>query len=327
LSLYLWVPLILLALGLLNWLLWPRIGAVIWHRWLLLRLKTTPIAEELTTSELVPESKFLEIEGLRLHYVQAGKGPDLVLLHGIGASLYIWRFLFPLLQTQFRVTALDIPGFGKSGKDHTRDYGLDAQTQIMAAAIDDLKLIEPLLVGSSMGGAISLWLGRNFAKRFKKIVVIAPAVDHALVPRTVGLLASGSPIFRRALNRTTMKILLRQVMARRELVTDATVDAYLEPFLDQGESVRAFLRATSLLSDRRLPNALNEVSAQVLVLYGEKDLMVPRTSILRLMKILPSARLESHMYAGHHLMEDEPRWLAEKLLDFAKNGLPKSQTR
>src|SRR5689334_15561788 len=83
-------------------------------------------------SELIPDSLFIEVDGVKVHYVQAGTGKDLVLLHGIGASVFIWRFLFPLLQDRYRVTAVDLPGFGRSAKSSSRDYGLDSQAAIVA---------------------------------------------------------------------------------------------------------------------------------------------------------------------------------------------------
>ncbi|MEK7355356.1 MAG: alpha/beta fold hydrolase, partial [Bdellovibrionota bacterium] len=88
-----------------------------------------------TIEELIPDSKYVDVEGVKLHYLQAGEGPDVVLLHGIGASVYIWRFLFPILQKRHRVTAIDIAGFGKSAKDPRRDYGLDAQAELLTRAL------------------------------------------------------------------------------------------------------------------------------------------------------------------------------------------------
>src|SRR5688572_13714554 len=79
--------------------------------WLIRRIMrpVTPLPTD--PESLIPESNFVEVNGACLHYVQAGQGPDVVLLHGIGASIFIWRFLFPLLQTHYRVTAFDLLGF------------------------------------------------------------------------------------------------------------------------------------------------------------------------------------------------------------------------
>jgi pimeloyl-ACP methyl ester carboxylesterase len=263
-----------------------------------------------------PESKFVTVDGTRLHYIQAGQGPDLVLIHGIGASLFIWRFLFPLLQTHYRVTALDLAGFGKSDKDIKRDYGLDMQTDLLTDLLIQIGIRKALLVGSSMGGAISLWAAKKYPDRFPKIAVLAPATDSSLVPASVQAFAGAAPFFRKALNRRTMKLILSRVVSRHELITDEAVDAYLEPFLDRGESLRVFWSALNLLSDKRLPKDLNGLKTQTLIIYGERDLMVPRRSMNHLKELLPKSTLLIHREGGHHLMEDEPAWLAQELTKF-----------
>jgi pimeloyl-ACP methyl ester carboxylesterase len=71
-----------------------------------------------------------------------------------------------------------------------------------------------------------------------------------------------------------------------------------------------------LLRDPRLPAGLKGLKAQVLVVYGERDLMVPRKSIDRLLMQLPDAKLLLHKDGGHHIMEDEPEWTARTLEEF-----------
>jgi pimeloyl-ACP methyl ester carboxylesterase len=259
------------------------------------------------------------VDNLKIHYLQAGRGRDVILLHGIGASVYVWRFIFPLLEKRFRVTAIDLPGFGKSHKDVRRDYGLDAQTALIGKTIKTMGLRDPILVGSSMGGAIALWLARSEPLRFKKVVALAPATDSRLVPSSLQHFSPFSPLFRRTLNRKTMKLMLKRIITKHSLITDEVVEAYLEPFLDRGDSVRTFWSALSLLADPRLPKDLSAVSADVLVIYGERDLLVSRRSIDRLMKTLPHARLVLHRQAGHHIMEDEPEWLSETIMTFLES--------
>ena len=307
---FLAVALAALGIGIYVWRLEKNRAALAEASAPLARATSAPAAAE------PPESKFVTVDGVRLHYVQAGEGPDLVLIHGIGASLFIWRFLFPLLQTRYRVTALDLAGFGKSGKDVKRDYGLDAQADLFADFLSQIGIREAWLVGSSMGGAIALWAAKKNPRRFPKLAVLAPATNSSLVPANVKHFAGAAPFFRKALNRRTMKIILSRVVSRHELITDEAVDAYLEPFLDQGESLRVFWSALNLLSDKRLPRDLKDLSAKTLIIYGERDLMVPRKSMNELKELLPNSQLLVHREGGHHLMEDEPTWLAHELTKF-----------
>lgn len=262
----------------------------------------------------LPESRFLELDGVQVHYVQTGGGPSVVLFHGIGASVFIWRYLIPLLAKNFTVTALDLPGFGRS--DEVANYGLDAQTERIEKILSLLGIDQALLVGSSMGGAIALWLGKLHPDRFPKIVALNPAADSSLVPLPVFRLQPFSPLFKWYVNRWTIRAILSQIVTRGELIGRDVVHAYLEPYRKRGGAIRAVVAATALLGDHRLPQDLCSMQNEVLLIWGERDRLVWRKSILRLKECLQNSQLLVHPEAGHHIMEDEPEWVNEKILEF-----------
>ena len=129
----------------------------------------------------IPEQKKINIPDFEINYVDEGSGPTLLLLHGIGASLYIWRFLYKPLSQNYRVIALDLPGFGKSSKIVNQDYGLEAQCERVLLFLKKLNVSNTYIVGSSMGGAISLWLSLKHPNVFKKNMVISPATNKKLL--------------------------------------------------------------------------------------------------------------------------------------------------
>lgn len=282
-------------------------------------------------AELIPESRYLALDKLatrrgspttapRIHFVQAGEGPDVVLLHGIGASVYIWRYLFPILQTRHRVTAFDFFGFGKSSKDAQLKFTLDSQAESIALALTELGIEKAMLVGSSMGGAIALWMAKRWPERFESVVALGPATDSGRVPLLTQHFAITAPLFRRTVNKHSIKLILNYVVANRNLITDEVVERYLEPFRDHGESLRALVAATSVLNDRRLPRGLADLRAKTLVIWGANDYLVPRKSMTKLADVLKNARFIYHPTGGHHIMEDEPVWLARKLELFASGA-------
>jgi pimeloyl-ACP methyl ester carboxylesterase len=220
------------------------------------------------------------------------------------------------LQHHFAVTAIDLPGFGRSSKDPASTYGLDEQAERVAKALTQLQIGKCGIVGSSMGGAIALWLAKSFPERFKKVAVLAPAVDPSLVSPWIRNLRGTIPLVRRALNRFTMKRILAKIAAHQELINPGSVSAYLEPYLDRGDAAQVFWLALGALTDSRLPDQLKGLPADVLLLYGERDLVVPDSAIQKLKAILPRTQIVRHPDAGHHLMEDEPQWCARVLQDF-----------
>lgn len=264
--------------------------------------------------EILPQQ--IEIEKEKIHFIQIGKGPDVVLLHGIGASLFIWRFTILQLAKNHRVTALDLPGFGRSTKLDRGDYGLDAQRRRLTKFMDALNIRRADLVGSSMGGALALWLAHEDPKRYPKVAALAPATSPEIIPRRLSQAVARAPLTHKALNRFTMKMILSYVLTKRDLITPETIEAYLEPYLDEGLSVRTFLAALQLLGDRRMPQCFAGLESDVLLVQGARDRLVTMSSIRRLAKILPSAKLAVSSTGGHHIMEDEPEWTTAQLLRF-----------
>ncbi len=102
-----------------------------------------------------PSGRFVTVNGRRLHYEIAGKGPDLVLIHGASGSLRDLTFsLRDRLTDRYRVIAVDRPGLGYS--DPLEDASLLAQAQHIKAGLAQLGVTEPVVLGQSYGGAVAL---------------------------------------------------------------------------------------------------------------------------------------------------------------------------
>ena len=102
-------------------------------------------------------SRFIEVEGLRLHVRESGprEAPALILMHGFGSSLHTWEAWAQGLSGQWRVIRLDLPGAGLTGPDPTRDYRDERAEQILLALMDRLGLARASLIGHSMGGRLA----------------------------------------------------------------------------------------------------------------------------------------------------------------------------
>lgn len=263
------------------------------------------------------KSKRLMIAGVQTHYIQEGRGNDILLVHGIGASKFCWRLIFGKLTKKFRVTAIDLPGFGDSEKNPDLDYGLDAQTERLAEFVEKLHLNPVYIVGCSMGGALALWLARNHPQLVEKICVIAPAADHRIVwfntSRALGLVK----FFGKSLtSRYLIETAYRRVVEKRENLAKAVIDEYFRPYENDKNAPITFWKAQETLRDKRLPSRLKDLKTPTLVLYGDKDKQVKRRNIDRLLQVVSHAGLAIHPTGGHHLMEDEPDFVIEKIEGF-----------
>jgi pimeloyl-ACP methyl ester carboxylesterase len=123
--------------------------------------------------------QFIAVDGARLHYVEAGKGPPILLIHGLGGQLrnFSYALLERLAETN-RVILLDRPGAGHSPR--IADYGIAEHAALVARFIEALALDRPIVVGHSFGGAVALALALDHADHVARLVLIAPLSQPAM---------------------------------------------------------------------------------------------------------------------------------------------------
>ena len=150
---------------------------------------------------LVPrDGGFVDVPGARLHYVDLGSGPAIVMIHGLGGQLRNFTYaLAERLATDHRVVIVDRPGSGYSVATPGAAEGLHAQAALFARFIRALGLDRPLLVGHSLGGAIALALALDEPETVRGLALIAPLSQPvANLPPAFKALAIASPWVRRA---------------------------------------------------------------------------------------------------------------------------------
>ncbi|MFK8138966.1 MAG: alpha/beta fold hydrolase [Bdellovibrionales bacterium] len=273
------------------------------------------------------EDEDLEVEGhteVGQHQIFSkalGRGSStLVFFHGISASHYTWRLVLPLLKKNFRLLVVDLPGFGQSSKIKNYSYNLDDQTELMHRFLRTYGVVKPILVGSSMGGNIALWMARQYPEEYQDLVVISPAVEPG-----IGKLLNLRPLrfFARPLSfvadRAFVERMLNLVVADKSIVTEEVIDAYFEPYSRNHLAVKSLIKAFDAVKDRRLPKRLKYLRAKTLILWGEKDKLTSIKAAPRLNSILPHSNLEVNELAGHHIMEDDPHWVADMIQLYFKN--------
>jgi pimeloyl-ACP methyl ester carboxylesterase len=128
---------------------------------------------------LPPVGQFAQLGSTRLHYLDQGSGPTVVLIHGLAGNLqnFTYGVAKPLSQ-HFRVLTVDRPGCGYSTREHGADASLQAQADTIVSLLDHLNIESAVLVGHSLGGAISLAAAQRHPNKVKALALIAP-LTHA----------------------------------------------------------------------------------------------------------------------------------------------------
>jgi pimeloyl-ACP methyl ester carboxylesterase len=145
-----------------------------------------------------PLGAVIDLDGERLHYVDRGSGPPIVMIHGLAGNLRNYTYaLVDRLANDFRVIALDRPGSGYSPRSHKTPATLAAQSATIARLIQALRLDKPLVVGHSLGGAVSLALALNHPESVGALALIAPLTQvRPHVPKAFRGLDIRSPLLR-----------------------------------------------------------------------------------------------------------------------------------
>lgn len=262
------------------------------------------------------------IDGSRLRLIDTGGGQPVVLIHGIGASMYNWRYtLPPLVAAGYRVIAFDNRGFGFSDQPahgyHNADY-----VRLVVALLDSLGISSAVLVGHSMGGTIAADVALTHPDRVRGLVLIDAAGYGMRWPGVltvarwpfVGGIATG---FR---GRWFTKRILRSAFADPGRVTESAVDQYYAPVAEPsfGRALRGVLREFRFDS---LGGRLARVQTPTLILWGDADRWIPVRVGARFARELPRSEFVVIERSGHNAHEESPDRVNKLLLDFLKEGL------
>jgi pimeloyl-ACP methyl ester carboxylesterase len=130
--------------------------------------------------EVPPDGRFIEIDGQRLHYLDQGAGPVILMIPGLASNVRHFSYaLMGLLDKQFRVIAVDRPGSGYSTRANGAPADLRAQATTLIKFLDALKLDHPLVVGHSLGGGVALAMAEEAPDKISGLALIAPFTNGA----------------------------------------------------------------------------------------------------------------------------------------------------
>lgn len=264
-------------------------------------------------------SSFLDVAGIRLHLRDTGPrdAPVLVMLHGFGSSLGTWDDWADQLSADHRVIRFDLPGFGLTGADPSGEY-TDARTiAVLLALLDRLGVQRATLIGNSMGGRIVWAFAASHPDRVVKLVLVSP--DGFASPGIEYDKRQDMPLMVRVLPYTLPLFMLRANLeaayADPSKMTEASLlrtrDMMLAPGVRQ--AVIARMEQTVLRDPRPL---LARITAPTLLLWGDKDAMIPISNAQDYVAAMPNARLVTLPGIGHLPQEEAPAESLVKLRAF-----------
>ena len=129
--------------------------------------------KELKEKYAPPPSKFIDIDGLEVHYRDEGKGTNLVLLHGIFDNLHTWQGWVDELDTQYRIIRMDLPGWSITGPPNF-EYNLENNIIFLNKFLKKLGIKKFHLAGNSLGGYLAWNYALKYPEQVKKLILLDP---------------------------------------------------------------------------------------------------------------------------------------------------------
>lgn len=281
----------------------------------------------------VKESHYLPVGAMEVHYRDegpAGASPPLVFLHGTSSSLFTWNAWTEELKDQYRIIRLDIPGFGLTGPHPEDDYSLESYLRFLDSFLAELDVKECVLVGNSLGGEIAWRYALNKPEQVKGLILIGAAgypVDAKQIPLSelpFSYLWLRIPWIRdlsvKFTNPNSVRNSLEFLYGDQEKLSEETVELYFDMTHREGNRVAITKRMESF-SDDAPYEQIPSIDVPTLILWGEKDRLIPVENAWRFHNDLPESRLVIYPEAGHMPMEEIPYESVEAVNDFLSQGL------
>jgi rifampin ADP-ribosylating transferase len=248
--------------------------------------------------------------GLNLSCVAQGDpaGVAVLLLHAWGESLRCFDRLTPLLPRTIRAFAIDQRGHGDSDKP-TDGYSLADFAGDVTAFLDAMGLPSAVLVGSSSGGYVAQQVAINSPERVRGLVLVG-------APRSLG----GRPAFAEDVDRLTDpidRLWVRESLTWFRPFHDVP-DWYLEARVDDGVQMpaRVWRQALAGLTEATPPTEAGTINAPTLIIWGERDALLPRADCHALAAAIPGSRLVVYPDTGHLVLWEQPARIASDVAEF-----------
>ena len=269
------------------------------------------------------EPRYLEQDGLRMHYVEEGTGDPVLLLHGEPTWAYLYRKMIPPLGGVARVIVPDYFGFGRSDKPTLiADYSFDFHYRSIERLAEELDLRETTMVVQDWGGPIGLRLAVEQPERVARLVILNTGIGAGRAPSPEWLR------FREFIRRVGTELVpgqLIKITCVSELEDDV-VDAYNAPFPtpESKAGVLAFPELVPTELEHPSAGKMLEVRAGLerwekpaLVLFSDSDPVFSPEAAERMAERIPgSGPAEIISGAGHFLQEEKGEEIAERIIRF-----------
>ena len=256
-------------------------------------------------------SKEVLVFGQKIQYVEAGSGPTVILLHGLGGSSQGWNFNIGPLAEKFHVVVPDQIGFGKSDKPLV-NYRIRTYVDFLDQFCKQLKIERATLVGNSMGGWIAAMFTASFPDRVDKLVLVDAAGYRPPKDLDMNTLFGLNPT-----TRAEMKVLVGKVFYNKAFQSDSAIDQSMAVRLAAGDGYTIKSITESIIrGEDFLDDVVKTIKRPTLIVWGRQDGLVPLADGEHFNKDIAGSKMIVIDQCGHVPNVEKPGEFNAALLKF-----------
>lgn len=264
-------------------------------------------AAELEARYATPPSKFIVVDGVRIHYRDEGSGPVIVLVHANFSNLLDWEPWVEALKDHYRVVRFDMTSHGLTGPDPTGDYTLARTLQLAEGFIDALGLQTFTLAGISLGGTVSIHYTAAHPGRVERLVLLNPGSLEGKEKRARGGVPKVGYVLKYILPRALPKSMLESGFGDPTQVPEALVDRWYDLWLREGQR-EAQLDRLSQYKAGDIEGLIRALRLPVLLMWGQENKTASfsqSATFLELLKDAPAVKFIAYPGLGHMALEED----------------------
>lgn len=297
-----------------------------------------------TPRDYAAAQKYIDVNGLRMSYVEKGAGDETVLfIHGLGASVHTWKYNLDEFASRYHVVAVDLPGHGNSEMPDI-PYSVNLHADFIYKFMQKKNIGKAIVVGHSVGGQAAVILALNHPEMVKKLVLVAPSGADVYMTGTFKWLTERQFVRRGAMvglgpatggKKRYDKIMWNWLERdgkhgyETALVYDAhsrPTEEWLQEELDYfydffvcpqfPDFWRAYLKTAASVPRQFVREKLHNLKVPALIIWGEEDGIIPLESVILFNKLIPVSMLAIFPETGHMPMVENPERFNKVVLEF-----------
>ncbi len=261
-----------------------------------------------------PAGRFLDVNGVRLHYVERGSGEPLVLLHGNGSMIQDFQSsgLIDLAADNYRVIVFDRPGFGHSDRPRNVVWTPDAQAELIKLALDQLSVSNATVLGHSWGASVATALALKYPDLVRGLVLASGYYYPTARPDVVAMGAPALPLIGDIISHTLSPLISRVIwpLMMAKIFGPRSVPKKFEAFPKEMALRPSQIHASAAESALMIPDAFKlsnryaDLKMPVVIIAGEQDRLIDiDAQSTRLHSDIPQSRYHRVAGNGHMIQQ------------------------